>query len=157
MHRHANLEQHRWKNPFGKVYLTKSMIVLKRSSTGTRAPARGESSPPVSVKHLCLLNEVSQQPLLLTGAADGAVRVYRGFASAATTRLATAWQGVPVAHGTSPQPVAPSVFCTDVSRGMLFAAGGSQPGVVQCWSLQREFRTIEVRDCGFDRGSILIR
>lgn len=112
-------------------------------ATGTRPLGRGETPTPVSLTHLSLLNEVSQQPLLLTGAADGAVRIWRGFRSASSTKLATAWQAVPVAHGTAPQQAARSVYCTDASRSMLFAAGGAQGGVVQCWSMQREMQTLE--------------
>ena len=120
------------------------MACRHHQSTGVRPLAKGEAPPPVSLTHLSLLNDLSHQPLLLTGAADGAVRVWRGFRGATSTRLATAWQAVPVAHGTAPQPAAPSVFCSDVARGVLFAAGGSQAGVVQCWSLDRELRTVEV-------------
>lgn len=102
---------------------------------------------PVGIVHLSLLNELSQQPLLLAGSADGAVRVWRGYHSASSTRLATAWQSVPVAHGTSPQGAASSVFCLDAVGGGLFAVGGSQPGVVQRWSLEQEMRSMEVVLC----------
>ena len=58
---------------------------------GERRGGERKAPAPASVTFLHQLNEV-QDGLLLAGTADGAVRVWRNYASKAQQRLATAWQ-----------------------------------------------------------------
>ena len=55
---------------------------------------RGPSPAPASVVAVWQINQVFNG-LLLSGAADGAVRVWRDYTFPRTQRLATAWQVIP--------------------------------------------------------------
>ena len=62
-------------------------------------------------------------------AADGSVRVWRGYAQRGQQRLATAWQAVLVAAAGS--PTRPAVYHWSPCYSALFAAGGRSAGEAQ--------------------------
>ena len=72
---------------------------------------RGPSPAPASVVAVWQINQIFNG-LLLSGAADGAVRVWRDYTFPRTHRLATAWQVAP-AH-----LVALAAFCTSHNHAM---------------------------------------
>lgn len=60
---------------------------------GSGPPAYVHTGPRAAVRSLFTLNELHNE-LLVCCSADGAVRVWRGFAARGQQRLATAWQSV---------------------------------------------------------------
>lgn len=95
----------------------------------------------VSSTVVCLrqMNE-TDGPILLCGALDGGVRVWRSYALSGQHRMAAAWQAVPI----YPPPVSsytanrPAVYEWSARLGSLFAAGGREPDTLQRWDLACE-------------------
>jgi regulator-associated protein of mTOR len=84
-------------------------------------------------------------PLLLVGAADGGVRVWRDWASSANgscrPSLASAWRALPGALPTRAPPRWPAAFSLQQEAGCLYAAGeagGGGGGALHVWDLGRE-------------------
>lgn len=100
---------------------------------------------PTALVYLRQLNE-AESNLLLTCAADGAVRVWRSYLHSGNQRMAAAWQAVPMRQPASPVPWTASYALADATRQYwLYAAGGSHPDVLQRWDLHSEMCAQQVR------------
>ncbi len=93
-------------------------------------------APPPRVLALRTLNE-ADRPLLLVGAADGAVRVFRDYAARGEQRLATAFRATPDAAGAAAFALAPDGA---LARVLFAAERGGRPGTarVRAWDLAAE-------------------
>jgi len=108
------------------------------------APGPGVSADygfPTEVCYTFLLNELHGSGVLGACAADGTVRLWRGFTAQGQQELAAAWQAVPrpgvLDHsGGSSKP---AVFHHGAAGGhLLFASGGVRPRCISVWDLNRE-------------------
>ncbi|KAK9819637.1 hypothetical protein WJX72_000593 [[Myrmecia] bisecta] len=99
---------------------------------------KGLDAQPTTIVSLYQLNEL-YSGLLLAGAADGAVRVWRDYVFKGQQRLATAWQAVPLPQMPSSSGTGRrAVYEWSEQMGALYAAGGNSPGAVHIWSLAQE-------------------
>eukprot|EP00879_Flechtneria_rotunda_P031613 GHRR01034550.1.p1 GENE.GHRR01034550.1~~GHRR01034550.1.p1 ORF type:complete len:399 (+),score=147.66 GHRR01034550.1:297-1493(+) len=96
-------------------------------------PAASSSATVVFARQL---NE-AESNLLLTGAADGAVRVWRAYLNQGLQRMAAAWQAVPIRQPPTPVRQA-ATFAMSEGPPLLFAVGGCHPDLIQCWDLISE-------------------
>lgn len=92
------------------------------------------------------LNE-AESNLLLTCAADGAVRIWRSYLNAGNQRMATAWQAVPITQDPLPH-LRPSAYALTSAPYSLFAVGGSHPDVLHQWDLASEMCMYQVGGLG---------
>ncbi|KAJ3117804.1 hypothetical protein HDU96_005585 [Phlyctochytrium bullatum] len=114
-------------------------VIVYNWKEQTRLSWFSNSNPPgTSVSYLRFINE-DDSALLVTGATDGAIRIYRKYDNVSTVEIVSAWKAIK-----------PSIKHTPFLRADWQQASGSlivsgEPGMTRIWDVEREVCAQELR------------